>query len=613
MEYNLVTNSESCHAMIVAFFSGGGSLLFFSHIPTTTVALLLGFFVFTKNRKDLAVKLFFLITVLFATWSAFDLILWSSPDSSKTMFFWSLINIVENFITISTLYFAYAFIEKKDVSLKIKVFFASLFLPYVILLPTTYNITSFNAVSCEAEQGKLIYYFYALEILFFIVTVGYLIIKIIKSKGQERKQITVFAVGTILFLASFSGANILGSLTAVIYPENPDSWKILQYGLFGMPIFTGFLAYLIVKFKAFDIKLIGTQVLVFILIILVGSQFTFIKNNVNRILTAITLLLATTFGWILVRSVKKAIQQKEALEMAYGEIENRNKKLNIANKENIHQKNQLQKLSNNLIKANIELKKLDEAKSDFVSMASHQLRTPPTPIKGYSSMLLEGAYGKLNSEQARAVENINKANNQQIEFVEDLLSVSRIESGSTKFEFKKQQIGIICQEIVDNLTFKAKEKNIFLKYEIPATPLPEIDIDGMKIREVLSNLIDNAIKYTPKGGVTVSTKICVKKICARGAKCLKKPHIRITISDTGIGIPANEIPYLFIKFSRGKDISRLNTGGTGLGLYVVKIITAANGGKVWIESPGANKGTKFILELPLEQEKKSAKRVGKGE
>jgi signal transduction histidine kinase len=581
-------------------------LINYSHIPVAILSLLIGVFVFIKNR-ELISKILLMISVVFSMWLFLDLLIWTfGYNSYLTMFSWSILGIFFDLFFILSLYFFYVFVDKKDLDSFKKIILFSLLIPTIILTPTIYNLEIFSLVFCEAmEKGYFVGYYYFVGV---VVSVWLLVLAFLryrKANDEFKKQILLMTIGMGLLLVSFSWANIIGSLTL--------DWKIIQYGFFGMPIFLGFLTYLIIRFKAFEIKLIGVQALVFILIILIGSQFTFIKNNVNRILTAITLLLATTFGWILVRSVKKAIQQKEALEMAYGEIENRNKKLNIANKENIHQKNQLQKLSNNLIKANIELKKLDEAKSDFVSMASHQLRTPPTPIKGYSSMLLEGAYGKLNSEQARAVENINKANNQQIEFVEDLLSVSRIESGSTKFEFKKQQIGTICQEIVDNLTFKAKEKNIFLKYEIPATPLPEIDIDGMKIREVLSNLIDNAIKYTQKGGVTVSTKLYIKKICVRGTKCLKKPHIRITISDTGIGIPANEIPYLFIKFSRGKDISRLNTGGTGLGLYVVKIITAANGGKVWIESPGANKGTKFILELPLEQEKKSAKRVGKGE
>jgi len=190
--------------------------------------------------------------------------------------------------------------------------------------------------------------------------------------------------------------------------------------------------------------------------------------------------------------------------------------------------------------------------------------------------------------------------------VEDLLSVSRIESGSLKFQFEKCHIEEFCQEVIDNLALKAKDKNLYLDYKIPAKPLPEITIDGAKVREVISNLVDNAIKYTLKGGVTLYVELCVKKETG----CLKKPHLRITVSDTGIGIPADEIPYLFAKFSRGKDTTRLNTGGTGLGLYVVKMITEANGGKVWIESPGANMGTKFILELPLEPEKETLERNG---
>ncbi|MCX6761292.1 MAG: HAMP domain-containing sensor histidine kinase [Candidatus Moranbacteria bacterium] len=390
-------------------------------------------------------------------------------------------------------------------------------------------------------------------------------------------------------------------------------YNVEQAGIFMMTVFLGFLAYLIVKFKAFEIKLIGAQALVVTLIVIIGSQFAFIQNNTNRILTAITLALAVVFGWILIRSVKKEVQQREELEIANNEIEKRNleiekrnKKLNAANKEISDRKNQLQKISDSLAVANDQLKLLDTAKTDFISMASHQLRTPPTPIKGYSSMLLEGSYGELNPEQKKAIENIANANNQQIAFVEDLLAVSRIESGSMKFVFEKCQIEEFCQEVISNLTLKAKDKGLYLDYKAPATPLPELFVDGAKIREVISNLVDNAVKYTLKGGVTLLVELCEKK----AENCLAKPHLRITVSDTGIGIPAEEIPYLFAKFSRGKDTSRLNTGGTGLGLYVVKIITEANGGKVWIESPGANLGTKFILELPLEQEQETIEKNG---
>ncbi len=112
-------------------------------------------------------------------------------------------------------------------------------------------------------------------------------------------------------------------------------------------------------------------------------------------------------------------------------------------------------------------------------------------------------------------------------------------------------------------------------------------VDGEKLKEVISNLVDNAIKYTPEGGLTLGVSE-------------ENNHVNITVTDTGIGIPPGEIPYLFAKFSRGKEINRLNTGGTGLGLYVGKSIVEANHGTIRAESEGEGKGSRFVVELPVE-------------
>ncbi len=559
MEFNLITNLESCHIAITSFLDESGSILFYSHIPTAIVSLLLGIFVFVKNKDSLASRLFLLISILFTLWSSLDFILWTSADTRRTMFFWSLINMVENLVTCATLYFTYVFIEKRDIALKFKIAFASLFLPYIFLIPTSYNITVFNGTLCEAEQGILVNYFYFLEVLFFLILLTYLLINVIKAKKEERKQILYFSAGSVLFLASFSGANIAGSLAAVINPDNPDNWKILQYGLFGMPIFAGFLAYLIVRFKAFNIKFMAVQALVVALVVLVGSQFFFIQAFASQVLTGVTLALSLIFGFMLIHSVKIEVKRKDELQIMTGE----------------------------LAVANDRLRKLDNAKSEFISIVSHQLRTPLTAIKGFVSLLLEGSYGKISSQHKEVLDKVYISSERLINLVEDMLNISRIESGRMEYNYEKVNIVEVCKEVTDTFVIRAKENNLFLDLEIPNSPLPPAMTDRRRIVEVISNIIDNAIKYTDKGGITI-------------AFSKEDLFIEVSVKDTGVGIPKKELPYLFTKFSRGKDITRLSATGTGLGLHVSRSIIEAMGGKITVESGGLKRGSVFTIHVPIE-------------
>ena len=256
----------------------------------------------------------------------------------------------------------------------------------------------------------------------------------------------------------------------------------------------------------------------------------------------------------------------------------------------------LQKMADQMALANDKLRKLDNAKSEFISIASHQLRTPLTAIKGFVSLLLEGSYGKITQEVRVTLNKIYLSNERLIELVEDLLNISRIESGQIEYKFEKIKLENICQEIMDTFVIRAKEKHLKIELKLPKKPLPEILTDKKKIREVISNLVDNALKYTPKGWVKVSLLQVEDKI-------------QIRVSDTGVGISTDEIPHLFAKFSRGKDISKINTGGTGLGLYVGKKMVESLHGKIWVESKGVKLGSTFIVELPIEaKEEKSSKK-----
>ena len=232
-----------------------------------------------------------------------------------------------------------------------------------------------------------------------------------------------------------------------------------------------------------------------------------------------------------------------------------------------------------------ELKKLDDSKTEFLSLASHQLRTPLSAIKGYLSMVLEGSFGKLQKETEEALRNVYESNERLIVLVNDLLNITRIEAGKLEYKPIKTDLDKLINSVVNELKITAEKKRLDMKYT--DKNLPYVLIDPGKIRQVLINLIDNAIKYTPHGEVVIKTSVRNKK------------EIVIEVRDTGIGISKDKMEHLFEWLSRGKGALRLDAGGFGLGLYIAKKIIERAGGKVWAESPGENKGSTFAFSLPI--------------
>jgi signal transduction histidine kinase len=239
-----------------------------------------------------------------------------------------------------------------------------------------------------------------------------------------------------------------------------------------------------------------------------------------------------------------------------------------------------------LRQANAELKKLDKAKSEFISIASHQLRTPLTVIKGYASMMLDGSFGEMSAPIKENMTKVFDSNERLIGLVEDLLNISRIESGRLKFDFEKAQLDEVVSSVVEELTPSAEAKALKLAYEKKGD-LPEMMLDKRKIRQVIMNITDNSIKYTKAGSINITLEFVKNKL-------------RFCIKDTGMGISPSDLPNLFKKFSRGEDTSIVHTEGTGLGLYVGKQMVEAHGGKIWAESEGVGKGSAFCFELPID-------------
>jgi len=536
-------------------------LLYYSHIPILLVSIFVGFFVIIKDKKSklsisLATPLF-----LFALWLMFDLITWTSNSSDNIMFVWSFFGILFILINFFFLRFLYVFIDNTEVPFHISLITFILSLPVILLTFTPINLSGFDTILCSSNEGSyFLNYYYFVGALIFFYTCFFTVKHYLKSDAFSKQKILFTGLGTILFLFFFFLTGMV--VTVLKYFNKINDYQLEQYGFFPIIILMILLALTVIKYKIFNIKLLAVQSLVFALIVLIGSQFLFIKTPLNFILNSVTFVGVSIFSMVLVKYIKKEVEQKENLERLRLKLEQSNLDLGIANE---------------------KLKSLDKLKTEFVSLASHQLRSPLTAIKGYTSMLLEGDYGEINPEVKEKIERVMESSNNLTLVVEDLLNVSKIEQGGMKYEMVKFDFGNLVKKTTTDLSITAEKKGLKLTCEISDNYKYFVNGDEEKLRQVLVNLIDNSIKYTPKGEIETTLNINNNKIL-------------LSIKDSGVGIPKEVMGKLFEKFSRGEG-AKLNASGSGLGLYLVKEIVRAHKGRIWVESEGTGMGSTFFVEI----------------
>jgi signal transduction histidine kinase len=442
----------------------------------------------------------------------------------------------------SSFYFSYVFIKRKAIGFWGMAAIVALMLPILFVLPTPHALEGVDIAYCNAlETPFIIMYTYAFQIL---LTLTLLIVAFNQMNRDPRraKEIGFFIPGIIFFLIAFSSGNIIGSIT--------DDWELAQAGLFGMPVFIGFLAYSAVRFKTFNIKLFGAQALVVALWLLTLSLL-FIRTIENiRIIVVANLVFFSILGFFLIRSVRREIEQRRQVEILAKELEKSNRQ-----------------------------------QVTLIHFITHQLKGFMSKSRNIFSMIKEGDYGVVPESMSFLVNEGLASGTKGAQTIEEILNAANIKSGKVTYAKEPVDLSELVGGLVADQKGNAEAKGLALTYTAEGEGFT-ITGDRMQLTNALKNMIDNAVKYTMKGSVTVT-------LARTGST------IRFSVADTGVGITPADMKILFTEGGHGAESRKVNVESTGFGLYIVKNIVDAHQGKVWAESEGAGKGSKFIVELPV--------------
>jgi signal transduction histidine kinase len=450
---------------------------------------------------------------------------------------------------IASVYFLAHTLPAKEINLKKSQIYFILAITLIVmatnLSPITFtgiNITD-GDVSPVPGPGMGLFALYALALS--VNAIYTFISRYTKTSSTEKHQILFVMIG---ILAMFGLIIITVLLPVVLLSSTVFVPLTPLYAL----IFLGLTAYSIVQHNLFDLRVIATQVFVFLLWLVLFLAIFLAENTSERIVSSTVFTSVFIFGILLIRTVRKEFDQRQELEI--------------------------------LTK---RLQELSARKDEFISVAAHELRAPMTAIKGYLSMIQEGDAGKVTPKVEEFLDSALGANERLIRLVNNMLDVARIEEGRQTFEIGMVNLSEVAKEAVVSFKELANEKTLDFKLEIQANINDKVEVDKDRIHEVVTNLVSNAIKYTDTGAIVVRLKNNTSAT------------VYFEVADTGAGLSNEEQGKLFTKFYRAES----NTGkvmGTGLGLYVSKLLIEKFGGKIGVVSE-RKKGSTFWFELPVKQ------------
>lgn len=510
-----------------------------SGLINAITAISFGMLVILKNWRERSNQLFFLMTLALAIWG-FGYWEWLSTTDYDAAIVWVKILSVGS-LFIPTFFFHWVV----SVLGQEKLHRVLLILSHLSAIAIAFTVRTDLFISGVGK--KFIFDYWpsaglAYSVYFSYIYIGlilytfYLLVRFYYLIAEPNKK------GQILYILLGALLGFGGGLT------NFPLWygiAVYPYGNFLVAAFPFLLGYSVLKYKLFNAKVIATEILVFFITIILFTQALLSQSAIEFVLRGFLATLVAVFGYLLIRSVYREVSQREKIE------------------------------------------KLSEEKSEFMSFASHQIKGPLTEFKIATSMILDGDFGEVSPELKNIVQDLYSSADHAVPMVQGFLDASKLEQeGGMTYNMAEVDMRKIVDEVVKGEKIVAEKKGLILNYSVAPNDNFKINADAIKIKQVVFNLIDNAIKYTPSGNIIVSLEHLEKVI-------------RFSVKDSGIGIVKEDMAKIFAKFGRGKDATKVNVSSNGLGLYLAKEFVDAHHGKIWVESEGPGKGSTFVVELGL--------------
>jgi signal transduction histidine kinase len=508
--------------------------------PSAVLIVMVGIYSLMRATKK-ENTIFFFLCMSQALWAISSFLMWISCGNDIAVSFWDRSVYFATCLMVPFLYHLSLEIcglaERRVSKILVRLcYIIGIFFAYLTTTPYfvegVFYYAYYGGCHTYARTG---HHFFLIYVIAFLSFSFYNLYKTWRSEkqNQEKRDKAYF---TLLGYSVFSLAGI-GMITAygiVVYPA---------YYIF-FPLFSLIITYAITERNLF-ISSMATDILIGAILVLFSAFFFFPELQIGAIGKGSIFLLLLLSCSLLLKHNHEDIKRKE------------------------------------------EAERVSKLKTEFISIVSHQLRTPLAAIRGYTDMIKDGDYGAAPKEMSVPLDYIHDASVSMIKMVNGLLSVTRLERGKVELKVASFPVEKMIEGCIQDVELKAKEKGLYVKYERPEQALPLLRGDEEKIKHAVMNILNNAILYTVTGGVTITTSV------------LYSSKIRIEIKDTGVGIDAEEQQKIFESFSRGKKGVEMYTQGTGLGLYVAKSFIAMHKGTVTVSSEGKDKGSTFYIDIPI--------------